>query len=299
MSTVWYNTTVVAFWLTTMTWLVWTKVLPPLLTGTPPTYSAILARHTDDKIAWDLYWDNRPVGEARSETRALDDGVTLIRSVVNFENLPLAKLSPLRIKALTQLLGGEERLISMSAEAKFEIDPLGRLLAFESSFGRGLLPDPVIVLGTVVGAQLNINVRAGEFGYKTAMHLPTDRPIGDTFSPQGRLPGLRLGQKWTEPVYSPFSPPGRPLDLLRVEVARHDYLVWNGEIRKTLLVVYQNEGDQPGDERRARGRVWVLPDGSVIQQEAAVGDSRLRFVRRPQAVVTAAPNPSPPRAAKS
>ena len=39
----WYTTAVVFCWLASMTWLVTTKILPPLQLGDPPSYAAIVA----------------------------------------------------------------------------------------------------------------------------------------------------------------------------------------------------------------------------------------------------------------
>ena len=55
------------------------------------------------------------------------------------------------------------------------------------------------------------------------IQLPSDALLSDILSPQMRLPGLRLNQTWTVPVYSPFMP-DKPLEIIRATVERHGAL---------------------------------------------------------------------------
>jgi hypothetical protein len=272
-----YNVAVIAFWLVTMSWLVWTRLLPPLLLGSPPTYTSMLEATPASPVVWDIYWDDEPVGTARSEIKRETDGVVQMLTRVAFENLPLAKLNPLRIKALTQLIEEHYPRVSMSSETRFDIDPLGRLLSFESSLASSWLPEPIRVLGNAEDRRLSLAIRSGDFRYRTYLYLPPERPIGDAFSPRLQLPRLRPGQSWSEPVYSPFSPPNAPLELLQAKV-QEDLLYWNGQIERTLMVVYR--GESGGRDGPVRGRTWVRRDGAVLQQEVRIGGCVVRFVRR-------------------
>jgi hypothetical protein len=280
-----YNVTIVLFWLTTMSWLVWTKVLPPLFAGTPPTYARTVDE-TAAPVGWELLWDGQPVGSAQSEVaRNTLDHTTQLWCWVTFEDLPISKLNPLKINFINEMLERTRRTISMQAESRIEIDSLGRLLSLESTVDGGLLIDPVQLLGLAEGGKLRLTIRSGDFSYKTELYLPPDRIVGDTLAPQARLPGLRIGQTWSEPVYNAFMPPTQPMEMLQAKVEREDFLLWNGQIERTLLVVYRTDSGKShsDDPSEARGRTWVRRDGIVLQQEAQMGSSVLRFVRQAQA----------------
>jgi hypothetical protein len=295
-----YNVTVILFWMATMTWLIWTKVLPPLLVGTPPTYARILDRQAEKHVGWDIYWDDEPVGTATTEIQSLAEGTIELHSRVDFHNLAPAKLIPLRIKALSDLVEQSHPRVSMWAESTVEVDTLGRLLTFESLLGSDLLTQPIRLMGAPEGNRLKLTLLSSGLSYTTSIYFSPDRPVGDTLSPQSRLPGLRIGQSWTEPVYNPFQPPNQPLELLHATVEREDLLLWNGTIERPLLVVYRTEVGTRSDGRReeARAQLWVRRDGTVLQQEARLGGSVVRFVRQPrQAVanVAASAEGAPPR----
>lgn len=295
-----YNATVALFWLVSMSWLLWAKVLPPLLVGSPPTYARILDNTSIEPVAWDILWDGETVGSAHSEivNNRLDSTVQMW-SWVSFQNLPIAKLNPLKINFLNQMLERSRPTISLEAESRVEIDSLGRLVAIESKVDGGLLVEPVQLLGNVEDGKLRIVIRSGDFSYRTEMYVPPERVVGDTLAPQGRLPGLRLGQTWTEPVYNAFMPPTQPMEMLQATVEREDFLLWNGKIEPTLLVVYRAEDGKGSAESpsAARGRAWVRRDGLVLQQEAQMGDSALRFVRRPTAPLRRLPAERPAQGA--
>jgi hypothetical protein len=283
-----YNALIVAFWLSAMSWLVVAKVLPPLLLGEPPTYRTILA--TDPKhpvqsehVTWDIEVDQRKVGAATTSVVPMSDGVRELRSDVRFWDLPLDSISPLRLGAYARLPDGRPRSVSLGAKATFEVDPLGRLLGFESTLELGVLAEPIRVQGAVEGTQLHLTVRSGDFVYRHDSVLPNDSLLSDALSPQSRLPGLRVGQTWLVPLYSPFHQRTQPLEALEARVERTEPLVWHGSVVETLLVVYYDEqGGRLGGASEPRGRLWVHPDGTVLQQEAPLVNSMLRFVRRPE-----------------
>ncbi len=93
------------------------------------------------------------------------------------------------------------------------------------------------------------------------------------------MPGLHVGQTWTEPVYNPLNPEG-PLDVLQARVDRHDTRPWNGQAVDTVVVVYSSISDT---SHAPRGVLWVDREGNVLRQEMALPlfDSRLVFDRIP------------------
>ena len=62
-----FNSVVVVFWLSTMTWLIVAKVLPPLQVGEPPSYRSVYAVDRDsppEPICWEMLWNDQPMGWA-------------------------------------------------------------------------------------------------------------------------------------------------------------------------------------------------------------------------------------------
>jgi hypothetical protein len=281
-----FNLLVIGFWVTTMSWLMWVKVLPPLLEGTPPSYQKILEQDSQDAhpvVEWDLLVDGEAAGHARTETLRIEDEVTQINNEIHFTDLPWSKLMPVRLSiADDPLREAEEQRLQVTLKNLVEIDPLGRLAGFDSSLSYGDVQDAVRVLGTVQEDELNLTISAGSFKFSTKMFISPDAMVGDSLSPLTRLPELKLGQRWSEPVYSALRPSSRPLEILYAKVEREDMIIHAGRSITTLLVVYRGEASGGiGQEGKVRGRTWVRKDGLVLQQEVLLGDSWLRFVRRP------------------
>lgn len=292
----WFNVVVGLFWLTTMGWLVSAKVVPSLLVGDPPSYRTMFAGSEkpdhEATVGWNIFWDDSPVGEAASTSRRNTDGVLQIESRVDLRRVPLDKLSPFRLGALVGMLQGVPREIDMSVETIMEIDPLGRLGSFESLLKIGTLAEAVRLRGVVEDNEMLLNLNSGGFHYATRTYLAPDSVVNDSMSPHANLPNLRLGQRWTVPVYSPFHPPNRPMEVLHAVVDRREPIVWDGRLVNAWLVLYRNdERAHRADEASPRGRVWVHPDGRVLRQDAEMMNGWLRFER-----MALAPAPVPSKA---
>lgn len=281
----WYSVAVVAFWLTTMSWLVVRKVLPPLLVGEPPSYQTIVKQPAIEQqpVNWEILLDGKRVGEAVNRRELLDEGVTRLESRVLLERLPLGSWPMGRIASLAGSPGGAAGKFDLDLEthSTIEIDPLGRLVSFEIVLRLGPLKRAVVLLGSVDVDQLTLHVRCGDFSYETTSYLSEDTLIGDALSPQPRLPGLKVGQSWTMPVYSPLAPQNRPVEILQATVKRQELLPWNGAVVRTLLVTYrQDTGAGLTADAEPQARAWVRADGAVLQQEVQWFGAWLRFVRR-------------------
>jgi len=279
----WVNMAVVLLWLATMCWLVTSKVIPPVMVGHPPSHQEVLgARQSEEPVGWRLAMDGRPVGWAMTMTTPQPDGQAEISSRVHFDELPLEQLTPSWLRSLLQWVDEPSRQQAMDAQSVLHLDSLGRLTRFESTVSVGDLDELVCLKGELVGSQVLLSVRSGEFVYRSEVYLPGGTLVGDALQPQTRLPGLRRGQVWTVPVFSPLRPPNNPLEILHAEVEGVELLPWEGRMERVWLVVYRSDpGGSLASEREARGRLWVRRDGTVLQQEVAIFGSALTFSRIP------------------
>lgn len=283
----WFNTLVAIFWLSSMTWLITQKVLPPLIVGEPPSYRSILRQtksgHSPARSAWKLYWNGREVGTAETRIELKENELTEIINEVHFDDLPIEEMTPLRMGAFVKSIRGNEKL-PLDAQSRVSIDPLGQLEQFHSSVDFGGIKEAITVRGYVENRELRMVVRSGELSYPTRVYLPQNALVGDILSPQNQLPRLRVGQSWTVPVYSPFRLPSAPMDVMQAHVVRRETMDWAG--RQAWVYVVEYRGDQGAGLKRAKqvlGAAWVDEVGNVLKQEVALLDSHLAFVRVPDA----------------
>ncbi len=284
MASRWFNGVVVLFWLTTMCWLVVAKVLPPLNRGEPPSYQTVFggqkSASPEPPIGWNICWNDRQLGWAVSRVDRTPSGVSEVRSRVHFDRIPLEDMVPMLMRRMMSSTISSAEQMKIDAVSSLEIDPLGKLSGFRSRLRVSDYPNVIQVRGTVDGSQLTMVVNQGE---PMKHYLPADAMLGDELSPQGRMPGLRLGQTWTVPVCSVLQPQPmqKPkIEILQARVEDHEAITWNGGSVQTLVVVYRADA---GTGFRAvhepRGKLWVDQSGLVLKQECNLYNSRLTFER--------------------
>lgn len=279
----WFNAAIVMLWLATMSWLVKEKVLPSLLIGDPPNYSRIVEAQRDaPPVGWRMTFNGQPLGWALSDTKLQPSGLTEIYGRVHFETLPLEEVMPTWLRSLVRLIRQPIDQLRMDARSVLTIDPLGHLLRFDSSVHVDPLNDVICVQGMVEGQQLQLTVRSGEASFKSETFLPSDALLCDSLSPQTKLPGLRVGQKWTMPVYSPFWSAKNPIEIVLATVKTSGPITWNGESVNCRLVEYRSDpGTISTESQHPRGKLWVRYDGTVLRQQVFLFNSIIRFDRLP------------------
>ena len=167
MNSTWYNVAVVLLWLATMTWLISQKVLPALLVGDPPSYETIIEARRGEQIAgWSMsvnggtnQGQRQSVGWAINTTSCTPDGVTQIRSLVHFSELPLEELIPDWLQV--NLVGGTglSGTLEMEAKSNLVFDSFQQLSGFQSSLGFPPLDDTIRVNGALEGTQLKLSIQ--------------------------------------------------------------------------------------------------------------------------------------------
>ncbi|MBI3839541.1 MAG: hypothetical protein HY288_16600 [Planctomycetia bacterium] len=277
-----FNVTVVLFWLATMGWLVVAKILPPVLIGEPPNYSSILkATHAEPPVCWSIRLQDRVIGWAATKIAPRDDGITNLYSRVYLGEFPLDEIAPGWLAAVFKPVLQEFGPLDIDKKSRVVIDPLGRLVSFESRVRVADIPDAIKVEGQIEGTCLKLSVQSGEIPYKLERYLPQGSLVVDELSPQGRMPGLRVGQTWTVPLFSPFRPPSSPMEILQASVEQEERITWDGERVNCRVIVYRNDSGSGLAGNDNRGRVWVRDDGVVLRQEVSIFKSHLHFIRLP------------------
>lgn len=293
----WYLLAVLACWVASMGWLLVEKILPTMNGGDQPDFSAVLpaADEPPRPVCWEIQYRGRDIGSASSEAVRQDDNSGRAESDVHFHGLPLSEIiSELlgTVGALVKPLwsGDEEITVDMTIHSEMEIAAGGKLESFVTSVRLGELEDVVEVRGQVRGGKLRVEVysptsnedqRQMQLRYRDEIDLPSDALASGALSPQPRLANLHVGQTWTFPVYRPF-PPNSPVQMVQARVEREDLFTWNGQPERVFHVVYRDDaGSGITIAREPIGRLWVRPDGTVLQQEARLANLYFRFIRRP------------------
>jgi hypothetical protein len=277
-----FNITVGLLWVASMTWLVTQKMLPTLRVGEPPSYQTILeAQQEDPVVGWDLHLHDRRIGWALSRTERLPSGIVEIDSCVHFDHLSLNELLPRGFQETIQHLRLPIEKISVGTRSRLTIDPLGRLLRFDSAMDLDSMKDAVRMSGVVEGPQMQLHVRSGGLTYDPKpFPLPRKALLGDALSPQSYLPNLRTGQTWTVPVFNPLGT-SNSMDFLQATVEEPELIDWKGQILKARVVVYRiDSGYGISQSAPPRCILWVRNDGRVLKQQVFLFDSmKMVFVR--------------------
>jgi hypothetical protein len=172
--------------------------------------------------------------------------------------------------------------MDIDKRSRFYVDPLGRLSEFESRLRLGNVVDAIKIQGQIDGATLTLSVQSGDISATTTRPLSPNSLTSDELSPQARMPGLRVGQTWTVPLYSPFRTAGSPLEILQAIVEREDPFEWDGQTVNTRVIVYRGDSGSGLSGGVTRGRMWVREDGIVLLQEVSIFRSLVRFERLPE-----------------
>lgn len=305
MSLRWYSLFVLVFWAVTTGWLVKEKLLPPLLIGDPPSFSSILATSetSEESVAWIIRANETVVGKATTSHKRLETGAAEIASDMRLSEIRLADISPPWLAPLAKFMGADDDVpeftLPMTARSTLIIDPLGRPSNLQVRFTLGDsagmsesdaldlgLICRVLVEGVVVRDNLELEIKvprkASERVFRTSVYLPPGALLGDAFSPQARLPDLRVGQAWKAPIYSPLRSPSEPVEILEARVDRVENIVWNEMQTPVFVVVYSSESSGRLAHSRAEiARAWVDGEGRVLRQEAFLATLKLSFDRVP------------------
>ena len=285
MTSRWYSVAVVGLWLASMTWLVTQKVLPPLMTGEPPSYRS-MADSTQPPVGWRALLGGRQLGWAVTMIHRLPNGTAEIRSRVHFDfdRDSVGELIPDWIRNLLAIDFRWLGTLQLDTENTLTLDPLDRLVEIETAVRTNAGQETIRISAAVEGNRLKVTVRPGDFTQE--VYLPSNALVGDALSPQARLTDLHQGQTWRAPSYSFLQPPSSPMETLEATVKEQTTIIWNGRAEDVWLVEYRSDSGL-GSTHGVRSRLWVRLDGTVLRQHVMVFDTVLAFDRLPDDAVAA------------
>ncbi len=284
----------IALWLGSTGWLLTTKILPTLSSGSPPDYGEILPRQavTLEPLKWAIRWNEREIGWAENRISRSIDGTGKVVSEVQFEQLPVSELIHDVLGVVGRLAGPmfttDLGPIDLRVLTNLNFDHYGTLSRFDTIVDVGTIPELLQIEGTVTGELLDLSayVQSGPGDRKRIYHdqvrLPPDVLFADTFSPRPQLTNLRVGQSWTFQSYRPLMPHD-PLELIEAKVEDEQLIDWNGQLVKTKVVAYRGDaGSGLSSTRTPMSRAWVTDDGRVLRQDISLANIRVQFVRLPR-----------------
>ncbi len=278
----WYYVAVIGLWLTSMTWLVSQKVLPPILQGEPPSAREVFeAQKRQPVVAWELMLDGRPLGWALSTVIDSPHDLTEIRSRVHIDRLPLERFTDGWVGAMMSLVKRQTdvNMLQVDTENTVAVDLLGNLVRFDSTIKVGPKQKLARIEGVVHGDSLLLTVEAGDHKLGPKEYPVSDALLGNSFAPDTQLPKLHDGQTWTVRTYNPLKP-FSPLEIIEAKVEGSELLAWNGRHPLVWRVVFRRDsGSGLIDGDRVRGQLWVTRDGTVLKQEVVILDATLTFSR--------------------
>jgi hypothetical protein len=265
---------VISLWLGSMSWLMIDKVLPSYYDGEPPAAAGF---EINVPVAWKVFWSDREVGSAASiRTQGISNTTNLLNRV-KLEEVPLLDLVP----ALMRQVVGDLGRMTLDAKTTMEFDSLDNFSAFRSSVSINDLSSVLTLDGKVHGEYLDLKVSFNGVTYSPKVPIPDQAALSESLFPDAKLPYLYIGRRWHEEVYSPFRSPNDPVETLEVEVTGVQ-LMKCGDVDERVLRVEFRGSPGPGvtEEERLQAVALVrASDGTVLQQEVYIANSKLRFER--------------------
>jgi hypothetical protein len=148
-----YTLSVLGLWLASMSWLVVEKVLPPLMGGDPPDYDAVLATAERPPDCWKIIWKDETIGFAGSKVVSHDDGGRELRSLVQFEQVPLdsmmSELLGMWATVVRPLLGGPAYRLDAQISTQVWFDQENRLEGIDTVLNLADMPELMTIRGHV------------------------------------------------------------------------------------------------------------------------------------------------------
>jgi hypothetical protein len=288
-----YTLVVILFWAASAAWLFTAKILPALQRGNPPDYRQEFAASVEEKplaVGWEMFWNRRPVGYIVSQAFGTRDEPDEIRSFVHFQKIGLQEvmrdlLGGLSFLTQSMLGSGGDVPLNLTMATKLQMNWDSELQSFQTSVQADHHLDLLLLRGhRTDNDHLRLAVFAGdaaepmELGpLSQEIPLPEKARFSDAFSPRSRMPGLRVGQKWTTPVIVPMGG-ANTVRLVETLVAAEEEIRWGERTFLAYRLEYRQSGGT-GASQQVSGLAWVTHEGLIVRQELTLGSAKLRLER--------------------
>lgn len=267
-----YGTIVVLLWATSMTWLMYAKILPSLHQGERP---ASVPRSATPPVGWKIELGGSPCGESVSQAVDGVAGVVELHSRVTLEYVPLDEVAPRWMLGLVKDVGD----IDLDIRSKTTLDSFGNLATMMSRIMLNGAPSVVRVDGHVAEGKLKLKIKSGQLT-KVSEYPWRDGSLLGELSPESRMTALHVGQTWRSDVYSPFGSPHDPVEMVEAFVAAEEQILHDESLVLVRRVEYRSlSGAGVSAKNRLRTVVWVADDGRVLRQDVHFLNTQLRFQR--------------------
>lgn len=266
---------VLLLWASTMSWLVVEKILPPFLSGEPPTHGVL---EQELPICWEIQCAGQHVGYAVRQAVPGAQSTTEIHSRVILKDMPLREMAPQWMSSLVNDLGP----IRLDSRTRIVLDSFGTLSSFDTKVQINDLPLVVKVYGKVEGPTLNLKFLSGGVSHEVDFPLPSSKQLDGELIPEPKMLQVYVGRKWQVEMFSLFRPPNDALALLQAEVVEEETLRQGAHMVRAKRIEYRDlSAAGVSADHALRASVWVADDGTVIRQEVhLLNSNRLRFERR-------------------
>lgn len=265
---------VLLLWVSTMSWLMVARILPPFFQGEPPTHGILASK---EPMCWQIQFGDRQVGYAVSQIvpGALD--TTEIYSRVLLERIELRQFAPQWMESLVRSMGE----VSFDTRTRLVLDSLGSLSRFDTTVKINDMPIVMKVVGRVEGPDLKLRIQSGGISHEASYPVANTAWMSSELMPEPKLLQVYVGRKWQQEVFSPFRPPNSSLELIQAEVVEEGLIEHRHErVNARKIEMRTITGAGVASDNTLRSVMWVSDDGTVLRQDVyMINSTNLRFER--------------------
>ena len=163
-------------------WLFISRVLPTILSDTPPGYQSIYTPTKDTStVGWTIMLNNSPVGSALRIVEPSPSDTVTVWSNLQLDKLPLNDLLPPWANSLLGAnVGTLHPSIELDALGCMTINSRGELQDFQSIVKVPGVGQTVHLHGNITpGNKVTVSLHSGQLQYETSRQLPNNLSIRD------------------------------------------------------------------------------------------------------------------------
>jgi hypothetical protein len=202
-----------------------------------------------------------------------------VHSRVLLNQVPLAKMVPGVLSNMLSNLVDQFGSLTVDTRTRTVIDPLKNLTGFDTTIIVNELPTPIKIVANVADKRLSARVQYGDSIQQFDYPWTTRGELVSDLTPEPKLLGVTVGQKWQREAYNPFGGPNA-FELVQARVVAEEPLYIQRKLTNTRRIEFRSLADvgvSTGD--RCRAKLWVADDGRVVRQEVQMLNVKLRFDR--------------------